>query len=81
MKKILCVLTVIAGLALCGCNKQLFDTTYHFDYAYIRLQDGTVIQGEVDSWKDFEDGDQLQIVINGDTYLVHSSNATLIERG
>lgn len=81
MKKILCTLMLAMCLILSACNKQIFDTTYKFDYAYILLQDGTVIQGEVDSWTDFEDGDQLQIVINGDTYLVHSSNATLIKRG
>ena len=81
MKKILCALVLVMCVVLSACNKQILDLTYEFDYAYILLQDGTVIHGEVSSWKDFEDGDQLQIVINGDTYLVHSCNATLIKRG
>ena len=63
---------------MCGCNKQIIDLNYKFNYAYIQLQDGTVIQGEVDSWTDYEDGDQLQIKMGGKTYLVHSMNCTLI---
>lgn len=63
-----------------GCNKQLIDTTYSFNYAVIRLQDGSIIEGRVQSWRDFEDGDQLQVKIDGVTYLVHSMNCTLINR-
>lgn len=58
-------------------NKQLFDTTYNFDRAIIELPNGEVIEGEVDSWKDYE-GDQLQIKIDGTTYLAHSSKVAMI---
>ena len=80
MKKILCVCALMVGMvvSMCGCNKQIIDLNYKFNYAYIQLQDGTVIQGEVDSWTDYEDGDQLQIKMGGKTYLVHSMNCTLI---
>lgn len=37
-----------------------------------------MVDGKVESWKDFEDGDQIQVKIDGVTYLVHSSNITLI---
>lgn len=70
---ILCVV-----LALSGCNKQIFDTTYNFKTAIISLPNGEVIEGKVDSWKDFEDGDQIQVKINGVTYLVHSSDICLM---
>lgn len=66
---------------LCGCietNKQYFDTTLKFDKAIVSLPDGTVISGNVDSWTDFEDGDQIQVKIDGVTYLVHASNVALI---
>ena len=46
--------------------------------AMIRLPDGSVVDGAVESWRDFEDGDQLQIKIDGVTYLVHSTNVALI---
>lgn len=61
-----------------SCNEQIIDTTYSFDYAYVRLANGEVVEGKVDSWKDYEDGDQLQVKINGVTYLTHASNVTLI---
>lgn len=84
MKKILsfALLVVFAlGIIICfsGCgNKDIMDTAYHFDRAIIKLQNGKIVEGKVDSWRDYDDGDQLQIVINGTKYLVHSANATLI---
>ena len=72
------VLSTMLGLSSCG-NKQLFDTTYTFNQAIIYLPDGTIVNGKVDSWTDYEDGDQIQVVIGGTTYLVHSSNIALIK--
>lgn len=79
MKKFIVVLLVlILVVAFTGCNKQLFDTTYNFDRAILTLPNGEVVEGRVDSWKDYEDGDQIQVKINGTTYLVHSSDIVLI---
>lgn len=81
MKKIL-ALTLISALlivSLSGCNKQIFDTTYSFDKAIISLPNGQVIEGKIDSWTDYEDGDQIQVKINGVIYLAHSSNIILIK--
>ena len=61
-----------------GCNKDLIDTVYSYDYAIIELPNGQVIAGHVDSWRDYEDGDQLQVTIDGTTYLVHSSRCVLM---
>lgn len=80
MKKILTI-TMIALLmvaTLSGCNKQFFDTTYNFDRAIISLPNGETVEGKIDSWTDYEDGDQIQVKINGVTYLVHSSDVVLI---
>lgn len=79
MKKlILAVMLVVLTVCLCACNKQIIDTTYRFDKAQIMLPDGTIVSGNVQSWKDFEDGEQLQIKIDGITYLVHSENVVMI---
>ena len=82
MKKIIALLlAVIVLLSVCllaGCNKQLVDLTYSYEYAIIGLPNGQVVEGKVSSWTDYEDGDQLQIRIDGKTYLVHSSNIVLI---
>lgn len=74
------VLIIGAGLVT-ACNKNVFDFTYSYNYAYIKLQNGEVVEGPVSSWTDYEDGDQLQITINGTTYLVHASNCTLVYYG
>ena len=81
MKKFLAILvvTLLMVTTLSGCNKQIFDTTYSFDKAIISLPNGQVIEGKIDSWTDYEDGDQIQVVINGTTYLVHSTNIVLIQ--
>ena len=79
MKKIITILLMTAVLiTMTGCNMQWIDTTYHFDRAILSLPDGTVIEGEVESWTDFNDGDQIQVKIDGVTYLVHSSDVVLI---
>ena len=83
IKKIaLLLITIAMTLSLCACgNKTLLDTTYTFDEAIIRLPDGSVISGEVTTWTDYEDGDSLQITLkDGNTYLVHASNAVLISK-
>ena len=79
MKKIILVLMLIVLAAcLAGCNYTMFDTTWTFDRAIFTLPDGTVIDGKVQTWKDFEDGDQIQVRVNDVTYLVHSSDIVLL---
>ena len=82
MRKRLLTLAIVLGtvLGVTGCNKQVFDTTYKFDYAIIRLPNDEVVEGEIESWTDFQDGDSIQIKINGESYLVHQNSATLIKR-
>lgn len=66
-------------LMLAGCNYQYIDVKYNFNKAMIQLPDGSVVSGKLDSWRDFEDGDQLQVKIDGTTYLVHSVNCVLYD--
>lgn len=80
MKKLKTItIALIAALTLTACgNQQIFDTTYTFDRAIISMPDGSVVEGKVQSWKDYEDGDQIQVVIDGKTYLTHATNVVLI---
>ena len=79
MKKIIiCILALVFLLSFSACNKQMVDLTYSYEYAIIALPNGEVVEGRVSSWTDFEDGDQIQVKIDGKTYLVHSSNIVLI---
>lgn len=87
MKKIIAIVLAVLLIGTMACcaeptaasyNKTFFDTTYSFEKAIIAMPDGTVIAGKVESWTDFEDGDQLQVKIDGKTYLTHSTNVVLI---
>lgn len=78
MRKLSIIISsLVIMLSMCGCNKQVFDTTYKFNEAMIKMPDGSVISGKLDSWKDY-DGDQIQVKIDGVTYLTFSSNVVLI---
>ena len=78
MRRMFAILIVALLVVLSGCNKQMVDLTYSYEYAIISLPNGEVVGGKVSSWTDFEDGDQIQVKIDGKTYLVHSSNIALI---
>ena len=82
MKKFIAVvLVLIFAIFLAGCNRQMIDATYHFNYCTIYSPGGEIIaQGKVQSWTDFEDGDQLQVKIDGVMYLTHASNVILEAR-
>lgn len=78
-KKVMVAIMLVATVVgLTACNQQLVDTTYTQDRAIISLPNGEIVEGKVTSWTDFEDGDQIQVKIDGKTYLVHSANIVLI---
>lgn len=80
MKKIIALaLSAVLVMSLAACNRQVIDLTYSYDKAVVSLPNGDVVEGKVSSWKDYDEGDQIQVVIDGVTYLVHSANVALIK--
>ena len=82
MKKQLALIILLAMILISctGCyNKQFIDMTYHYDRAIIYLPNGEIVEGRVNSWRDFEDGDSIQVKIDGKTYLTHICNVCLID--
>lgn len=80
----ICVITVIAIIVtgsffVFNGNRTIIDTKFYYDYAIVQLANGEIIEGKVDSWRDYE-GEQLQLTINGETWLVHSANVSLRAR-
>ena len=71
-----CVSALAGIMLMTGCNKQVVDLTYSYSWAQLKMPDGTIVEGKLNSWDDYE-GDQLQVKIDGVTYLVHSSNVVL----
>ena len=78
-KILVLAMSVVGMLSLAGCNQQIIDTTYKFNRAIIYLPNGQVVEGKVDSWTDFENSDQIQVKVNGVTYLTHISNVVMIK--
>lgn len=82
MKKFVAiVLSLILLVSLCGCNRQIVDMKYHFDYALVKFPDGSVEKIEIQKWNDY-DGEQLQIIAeDGTVYVVCSVNCVLVREG
>lgn len=82
MKKILAVLVlVVLMVVLTGCgNRDMFDTVYTYNEAVLSMADGTIVRGKVENWRDYEDGEQIQVRIDGVVYLVNSVNITLMNK-
>lgn len=60
-------------------NRQLMDVNYHFDRAILKLPNGEIVEGKLNSWLDFDDSDVIQIKIDGTTYLTSYVNVCLID--
>ena len=75
------ILIVLLISTFCvGCNMQIIDTKWSFDYVYIDLGNGKIIEGNVDSWKYWDDSDMIQVTMkDGKTYYTHSENVVLIK--
>jgi hypothetical protein len=76
---ILILAVMVITMFFTGCNRQMIDLNYNFNYAIINTFNGTV-EGKVTSWRDFDDGDQLQVTIDGVTYLTSATNVILEHR-
>ena len=87
-KKAIIVIAVVAVLLITGGviywqthigNRQLMDVNYHFDSAMVKLPNGEVVEGKLNSWLDFDDSDVIQVKIDGKTYLTSYVNVCLID--
>ena len=75
------VLIIIFSLLLTSCgNYQIIDMVYQYDYAYILLPNGEIVEGSIDFWSDYEDGDQIQVCIDGIIYLTDTTRCVLISK-
>lgn len=78
MKKIIAIIaTIILAVSICGCNASP-DMTFKFDKVIVALPNGEVVEGECQSWTDFENSDMIQVKVGNKVYLTHSSNVVLI---
>lgn len=47
---LLAVVILAAAVLFSGCNKTVADLTYKYNYAWIELPGGDVVEGPVQSW-------------------------------
>lgn len=70
---------VLLITTLMGCNKQIVDLNYTYNYAVIQLPNGEIVEGKIQTWTDY-DGEQLQVKIDGVVYLCSSYNCVLMNK-
>ena len=87
--KILALVTVlvIATLLLSSCDESYYKTgnritggkdVQTFTYAYIVLDGQEIARGAITQWRDYENSDVVQVLVNGKFYLTHYSTVVLI---
>lgn len=79
------VLLLIMMIALCACEQvqtgnriMAGKDVQTFTYAYIKLGDQTIVEGYVNQWRDYDNSDTVQVMIDGRYYLTHYSCVVLI---
>ena len=57
---LLAILLVVPLLASCG-NKDILGLTYTFEYASVKLPDGTIVNGQVKEWAREDKTDSIRV--------------------
>lgn len=78
MKKLIMIIGMFCLLIIMtGCNYQLIEFEYNFNKAVCNY-DGDNFTLKIDKWTDYE-GEQLQVISNGKTYLISANKCYLVE--
>ena len=49
-----------------------------FTYCYVVLDGQEIARGNITQWRDYDNSDVVQVLVNGKYYLTHYSNVVLI---
>lgn len=83
----LILMLIIATVTLTGCADSYYKTgnritggndVQTFTYAYVVLDGQEIAKGAITQWRDYENSDVVQILVNGKYYLTHYSNVVMI---
>lgn len=87
MKKSIVMMAVVmaVAIALAGCgevktgNRVVSGSDVQtFTYAYIALGGERLIHGYITQWRDYDNSDVVQVMIDGKYYLTHYSNVVMV---
>ena len=78
---LLFTLLIVPMLVSCG-NKDILGLTYTFEYATVKLPDGTIIDGEVKEWAREDKTDSIRVTFKDGkgTYFTHATNVVLYNK-
>lgn len=82
-KRLLLLSTLLAVPLLASCgNKDIFNMTYTFEYASVKLPDGTIIDGQVEEWARSDKTDSIRVTFKDGkgTYFTHATNVVLYNK-
>lgn len=85
-KKIIALLLfLILAVSLCACssgtvgNRVVSGSDIQtFTYAYVYLGDKLIVEGPIMQWRDYSNGDEIQLMIGGKYYLTYYSNVVMV---
>ena len=76
---LICCLFVFAGCEGKTGNRITYGKDVQtFTYCYIVLDCKEIAKGAITQWRDYDDSDVVQILVNGKYYLTHYSNVVMI---
>lgn len=81
---IIIFLMILSLVIFAGCERKMGNRitsgkdVQTFTYAYVVLGDKKVAEGAITQWRDYENSDTVQVLINGKFYLTHYTNVVLI---
>lgn len=78
---LLSTLLIVPLFTACG-NKDILGLTYTFEYAQVKLPDGTIIEGQVKEWAREDKTDSIRVTFKDGkgTYFTHATNVVLYNK-
>ena len=76
-KKIMVLCLFVLIFLITGCNYQIIEFKYTYNKAICNY-DGDKFELVIDKWRDY-DGEQLQVISNGKTYLISANKCYLVK--
>lgn len=83
---VLIVMLVVCLCLFCGCEDRHKTgnritggkDVQTFTYAYVVLDGQEIAKGAITQWRDYDNSDVVQVLVNGKFYLTHYANVVLI---
>lgn len=76
---LLCSVFVFAGCESKTGNRVVGGNDVQtFTYAWVKLGDTDIVKGYITQWRDYENSDTVQVMINGKFYLTHYTNVVMV---